>query len=81
MRPKPACTPSCKLQGTSAHPLWVQMKMLSIHTGHPVEKIERDTARTRYFSPYEAVDYHIIDSVLDPTAPELRAIAESAIYL
>lgn len=59
----------------------LQMKMLSIHTGHPVEKIERDTARTRYFSPYEAVEYKLIDKVLDPSAPELRAIAESATFL
>ena len=55
--------------------------MLSVHTGHSMEKIEKDTARAKYFSPYEAVEYKLLDRVLDPTAPELRAIAESAIYL
>ena len=56
------------------------MKMLSIHTGHTVEKIEKDTARTRYFNPYEAIEYKLIDRVLDPTAEELRAIAEASTY-
>ncbi|WP_163339307.1 ATP-dependent Clp endopeptidase proteolytic subunit ClpP [Desulfopila sp. IMCC35008] len=39
-------------------------KILSRHTGHPVEKIGVDTERDNFMSAEEAVEYGIIDKVL-----------------
>lgn len=41
-------------------------ELLSRHTGHSKEKIAKDIARPRYFNPYEAVEYNLIDKVLEP---------------
>ena len=40
------------------------------HTGHPLEKIEQDTDRDRFMSSQEALDYRLIDEVIErmPTA-------------
>lgn len=73
------CTCCCYKYGVDSY-MCLQMKLLSIHTGHSVAKIDEDTARTRYFNPYEAIEYKLIDRVLDPTAEELRAIAEASTY-
>ena len=35
------------------------------HTGHPLEKIEQDTDRDRFMSAQEALDYRLIDEVID----------------
>ena len=35
------------------------------HTGHPLEKIERDTDRDRFMSAEEARDYGLIDHVIE----------------
>ena len=35
------------------------------HTGHPLEKIEQDTDRGRFMSAQEALDYRLIDEVID----------------
>ena len=35
------------------------------HTGHPLEKIEQDTDRDRFMSAQEALDYRLIDEVLE----------------
>jgi ATP-dependent Clp protease protease subunit len=37
------------------------------HTGQPQEQIERDTDRDIFFTPQQAVDYGLIDSVLEYT--------------
>lgn len=39
--------------------------IISERSGQPVEQIEKDAMRTKYFSPLEAVDYGIIDKVLN----------------
>ncbi len=39
--------------------------ILANHTGQPLEVIERDTDRDIYFSPEQAVDYGLVDEVLD----------------
>jgi ATP-dependent Clp protease, protease subunit len=47
-------------------------KILAKHTGQPVEKIKTDTDRDNFMSAVEAVDYGLIDKVLDKrgdTAP------------
>ena len=48
-------------------------KILSKHTGQPVEKIEEDTDRDIYMSAKEAKEYGLVDEVLvDPgTEPEV----------
>jgi ATP-dependent Clp protease protease subunit len=40
-------------------------KILLKHTGHPLEKIEQDTDRDRFMSPEEALDYKLIDQVIE----------------
>jgi ATP-dependent Clp protease protease subunit len=34
------------------------------HSGQPVEQIERDSDRDRWFSPHEALDYGLVDHVV-----------------
>ena len=40
-------------------------KILSDHTGQPIEVIENDTDRDNYMSAKEAIDYGLIDGVMD----------------
>ncbi|PPD33159.1 MAG: ATP-dependent Clp endopeptidase, proteolytic subunit ClpP [Methylomonas sp.] len=39
-------------------------KILSLHTGQPLEKIQQDTDRDNFLSAEQAVDYGLIDKVL-----------------
>ena len=40
------------------------------HTGQPKDRVERDTDRDYFLTPTEAIDYGLIDGVIDlPTAP------------
>ena len=41
-------------------------EILSEHTGQPIERIADDVDRDRFMSPGEAVEYGIIDRVLEP---------------
>jgi len=40
-------------------------KILLKHTGHPLEKIEKDTDRDRFMTAAEALDYGLIDAVIE----------------
>ena len=40
-------------------------RILIKHTGHPLEKIEKDTDRDRFMSAEEAMDYGLIDQVIE----------------
>jgi len=40
-------------------------QILIKHTGHPLEKIEEDTDRDRFMSAEEALEYHLIDAVIE----------------
>jgi ATP-dependent Clp protease protease subunit len=40
-------------------------QILIKHTGHPLEQIERDTDRDRFMTAEEALDYRLIDRVLE----------------
>jgi ATP-dependent Clp protease protease subunit len=42
--------------------------ILSFHTKQPVEKIADDTDRDVYLTPQQAVEYGLIDGVLEPSA-------------
>jgi ATP-dependent Clp protease protease subunit len=46
-------------------------RILLKHTGRPLEQIERDTDRDRFMSAEEALDYGIIDSIIEH-APEIK---------
>ncbi|HEX7448661.1 MAG TPA: ATP-dependent Clp protease proteolytic subunit [Pirellulales bacterium] len=43
------------------------------HTGHPLEKIEQDTDRDRFMSADEALDYKLIDRVIEHMDPPKAA--------
>lgn len=70
--------PSAGLGGTAAD-ITIQADMLgrlkrqlnelqSRHTGQPVDQIERDSDRDRWFTAAEAVDYGLIDAVITDTS-------------
>jgi ATP-dependent Clp protease, protease subunit len=40
-------------------------RILLKHTGHPLEKIEKDTDRDRFMSADEAMEYGLIDQVIE----------------
>ncbi|HZZ72119.1 MAG TPA: ATP-dependent Clp protease proteolytic subunit, partial [Pirellulales bacterium] len=40
-------------------------RILIKHTGHPIDKIEQDTDRDRFMSAQEAMDYRLIDRVIE----------------
>jgi len=40
-------------------------RILLKHTGRPLEEIERDTDRDRFMSPEEAMEYGLIDQVIE----------------
>ncbi|KAK2080268.1 hypothetical protein QBZ16_000121 [Prototheca wickerhamii] len=54
------------------------VRLLAKHTKHTEAQLERDIRRPRYFSPYEAVEYHIIDRVLEPNDEAYRAVIRGA---
>jgi ATP-dependent Clp protease, protease subunit len=46
-------------------------KVLAFHTGQPIEKIQVDTDRDNFLSPDDAVNYGLIDKVLNNRAAAL----------
>jgi ATP-dependent Clp protease protease subunit len=48
-------------------------KILLKHTGHPFEKIEEDTDRDRFMSAEEALDYKLIDEVIEHM-PDVKSV-------
>jgi len=40
-------------------------QLIAEHTGQPIEKIAEDTDRDHFLSPPEAVEYGLIDKVVD----------------
>lgn len=57
------------------------VNLLSRHIGHPVEKIAKDIMRPRYFNPYQAVDYGIIDKVLEPDDESFKNLVRAQAQL
>ena len=50
----------------------VKAKINSIlikHTGHPLDKVEKDTDRDRFMSSEEALEYGLIDRVIEHMTP------------
>lgn len=52
-------------------------ELLARHTGQPVDRIENDSERDRYFSATEAKEYGLVDEVLDKGGEAAKA-AEAA---
>ena len=52
----------------------VLCEILAKHSGKPAEQIEQDSERDRYMTPAEAVDYGLVDQVLEgsPDKPEKK---------
>ncbi|WP_376796354.1 ATP-dependent Clp protease proteolytic subunit [Thermogemmatispora sp.] len=47
-------------------------EIIQLHTGQPLERIKRDTDRDFFLSAAEAVEYGIIDEVLEPPVKESK---------
>jgi Protease subunit of ATP-dependent Clp proteases len=43
-------------------------QLLSDHTGQPLERIERDTDRDNFMSADQAVEYGLVDAILNKRA-------------
>jgi ATP-dependent Clp protease protease subunit len=55
------------------------VEILAKSTGKSLEVIEQDIARPRYFTPYTAVEYGLIDKVLEADASKMsKTIAKAA---
>ena len=44
-------------------------QILLKHTGHPLEKIEEDTNRDCFMTAEEAMEYHLVDKVIEQMEP------------
>jgi ATP-dependent Clp protease protease subunit len=53
-------------------------RLLAEHTGQPLEKISEDTDRDYFLSPQEAVEYGLIDRVVDGSGSSAAAAAAPA---
>jgi ATP-dependent Clp protease protease subunit len=47
-------------------------EILAHHTGRPVDQIERETERDRFFSPQEAKEFGLVDEILMKIAEEKK---------
>jgi hypothetical protein len=52
------------------------LRMLSIGTGWGVEKLDADMQRPLYMRPADALEYGIIDSIIEPDRDKQSAAAE-----
>jgi ATP-dependent Clp protease, protease subunit len=43
-------------------------EIIALHSGRPVEQVLEDIDRDRFMTPAEAVDYGLVDAILDPRA-------------
>jgi ATP-dependent Clp protease, protease subunit len=60
------------------HMVHTVLGLIAEHTGQPVERIREDSARDRWYSAEQALDYGFIDGVLDSldaVRPQRRAPA------
>jgi ATP-dependent Clp protease protease subunit len=53
-------------------------KLLARHTGQPVDKVADDVDRDRFMSPQEALDYGLIDQVIEQEAQAMPEVAGTA---
>jgi ATP-dependent Clp protease protease subunit len=55
------------------------VRLISEHTGQPVETIERDSRRDRWFNAEEAMEYGLIDHILDRVDDVRPAVARRVV--
>jgi len=48
-------------------------ELIAKHTGQPIERVERDTDRDYFLSPEEAIEYGLIDGVINSPVPPADA--------
>src|SRR5205823_13257470 len=48
-------------------------ELIAKHTGQPIERVERDTDRDFFLTPTEAVDYGLIDGIIQGTPAAVLA--------
>ncbi|MDQ6772783.1 MAG: ATP-dependent Clp protease proteolytic subunit [Candidatus Dormibacteraeota bacterium] len=48
-------------------------RLIAKHTGQPLERVERDTDRDYFLSPEEAIEYGLIDGMIDAPPKVLEA--------
>lgn len=53
------------------------VNLLSKHTGKDAEQVKTDINRPKYFSPYDAVDYGLVDKVLESEERDVTEALES----
>jgi len=53
-------------------------ELIAKHTGQPLERVERDTDRDYFLTPQEAVDYGLIDGIIQSTSVPALAAATQA---
>jgi ATP-dependent Clp protease, protease subunit len=54
-------------------------EILALHTGQPLDRIQRDTDRDYYMTAEQAVEYGIIDGLIsDPSVAATTAIEQAA---
>ncbi len=51
-------------------------RLIAMHTGQPIERVARDTDRDFFLSPQEAIEYGLIDGVIE-AVPEAAATTGS----
>ncbi len=47
-------------------------EIMAAHTGQPLERLEQDFSRDAYLTPAQAIEYGLIDSVLEPNSATAR---------
>jgi ATP-dependent Clp protease protease subunit len=57
------------------------LRLTSEHTGQPIETVERDSRRDRWFTAEEALAYGLIDHILDSVDDVRPAIAQHPVGL
>jgi len=57
------------------------LRLISEHTGQPMETVERDSRRDRWFTAQEALDYGLIDHILDSVDDVRPAVAHRPVGL
>jgi ATP-dependent Clp protease, protease subunit len=56
----------------------MQVELLSKHTEHDQEKIAKDILRPKYFDPHAAIEYNLIDRVLEANELGVRDAVREA---
>lgn len=77
---QPRVPPTGQRQAIEVHIKWREvldykreyLRMLSIGTGWPVEKLDQDMQRPLYMRPQDALAYNIIDEIIEPDGDKVN---------